>query len=195
MPLEPQHEPPAEKDRQERILDATLSLLARHGIAGVSIRSVAREAGVALGLVNYYFDDKTGLVRSALLRIEEQDIQLVRGDPGLSPEDRLRAVLRRVVAPELLTTEYLSLRLQLWSLAAAHPDFAEINTSAQQRYRAGLADLIAEARPDLDTEECARRAADVDVVQNGLWLTALLGLDSASVERSVERSEQIALGD
>lgn len=194
MPPDPQHEPPAEKDRQERILDATLSLLARHGIAGVSIRSVAREAGVALGLVNYYFDDKTGLVRAALLRIEEQDIQLVRGDPGLSPEDRLRGVLRRVVAPELLTTEYLSLRLQLWSLAAAHPDFAEINTSAQQRYRAGLADLIAEARPDLDTEECARRAADVDVVQNGLWLTALLGLDSASVERSVERSEQIALG-
>ena len=79
MPPEPQHEPPAEKDRQERILDATLSLLARHGIAGVSIRSVAREAGVALGLVNYYFDDKTGLVRAALLRIEEQDIQLVRG--------------------------------------------------------------------------------------------------------------------
>ena len=36
-------------------------------------------------------------------------------------------------------------------------------------------------------------AADVDVVQNGLWLTALLGLDRASIDRAVARCEAIAL--
>lgn len=49
---------PEAPDRQERILDAVLRLLAQQGIAGVSIRAVAREAGVALGLVNYYYEDK-----------------------------------------------------------------------------------------------------------------------------------------
>jgi AcrR family transcriptional regulator len=57
------------KDRSERILDAVVALLARHGIAGVSIRAVAREAGVASGLVGYYFEDKTELIRAALRRI------------------------------------------------------------------------------------------------------------------------------
>jgi AcrR family transcriptional regulator len=181
-------------DRQSRILEAALSLLSRHGISGVSMRSVAREADVALGLVNYYYADKVSLIRAALHRIEEQDVALVMPDPTFPPDQRLRSALRRVADPEFLTTEYLSLRLQLWALAQAHEDFALINTTAQKRYRAGLAALIRAARPELPRGECNRRAADIDVLQNGLWLSALLGLDRASIRRSVVRCEEIALG-
>jgi TetR/AcrR family transcriptional regulator, cholesterol catabolism regulator len=184
----------ARVDRQSRILDAVLRLLARHGISGVSMRSVAREADVALGLVNYHYDDKVNLIRAALRRIEEQDLALVEPDPAAPPEERLRAAVRRVADPEFLTTEYLSLRLQLWALARAHEDFAQINITAQERYRSGLADLIAAARPGLGRDECDRRAADIDILQNGLWLSALLGLDEAALRRSVARCEEIALG-
>lgn len=182
-----------EKGRQERILDAVLRLLSQRGISAVSMRAVAREAGVSLGLVNYYYEDKTSLIRAALHRIEEQDIAMVEADLALEPEDRLRAALKRVADPEFLTTEYLSLRLQLWSLAQAHEDFEQINTEAQKRYRAGLAALIRAARPELSRSECNKRAADIDVVQNGLWLTALLGLDRPSIKRSITRCEEIAL--
>lgn len=181
-----------EKDRQERILDAVVRLLAQRGISAVSMRAVAREAGVSLGLVNYYYEDKTSLIRAALRRIEEQDIAMVEPDPALAPEERLRAALERVADPEFLTTEYLSLRLQLWALARAHEDFEQINAEAQARYRTGLADLIRAARPSLSRGECSKRAADIDVVQNGLWLTALLGLDRASIERSIARCAEIA---
>ena len=179
--------------RQERILEAVVDLLARKGISGVSMRAVAREAGVALGLVNYHYEDKTSLIAAALRRIEEQDLAMVAPDESLSPDQRLRSALRRFADPEFLTTDYLSLRLQLWALARAHEDFARINTEAQKRYRDGLASLIRDARPDLSRAECVRRAADVDVVQNGVWLTALLGLDRASVKRSIARCEEIAL--
>jgi TetR/AcrR family transcriptional regulator, cholesterol catabolism regulator len=182
-------------ERQAQILDATLRILAREGIGGVSIRAVSREAGVALGLVGYYYDDKTSLIRAALERIGEQDLGILEPNPRLSPEQRLRATLRRVVEPEFLTTEYLSLRLQLWALARVHDDFAQINTDAQQRYRTRLAALVQAARPDLSRAECTRRAADIDVVQNGMWLTALLGLDRASLRRSVRRCEEIALAE
>jgi AcrR family transcriptional regulator len=180
-------------NRQSLILEAVLSLLSREGISGVSLRAVAREAGVALGLVHYYFDDKTSLIAAALRRVEEQDLAIVQPDPMLPPEERLRAALRRVADPEFLTTEYLSLRLQLWALAQVNDEFAEINSSAQGRYRAGLAALIRAARPELTRTECDRRAADIDIVQNGMWLTALLGLDRAAIRRSVGRSEEIAL--
>ena len=182
-------------DRRELILAAALSLLSRHGISGVSIRAVAREANVALGLMHYYFEDKTTLIAAALMRVEEQDIAIVAPDPALSPEASVRAALRRVADPEFLTTEYLSLRLQLWALARADEAFATINTRAQDRYRAGLSALIHAARPDLSKAECDRRAADIDILQNGMWLTALLGLDRASIRRTVARSEEIALGD
>lgn len=182
-----------EKGRQERILDAVLRLLAEHGIAGVSMRAVAREAGVALGLVGYYYEDKIGLIGAALRRIEEQDVALVTPDPALEPEERVKAALRRVADPHFLTTEYLSLRLQLWALARANDQFDHINTTAQKRYRAGLADLIRAARPHISRRDCAKRAADIDIVQNGVWLTALLNVDRASLRRAVAHCEEIAL--
>jgi AcrR family transcriptional regulator len=182
-------------DRQTRILEAVIGLLSREGISGVSMRAVAREAGVALGLVNYHFEDKTSLIRAALHRVEEQDLAMVEPDPDLPEEERLRVALRRVAAPEFLTTEYLSLRLQLWALARAHPDFEQINTDAQRRYRSRLAGLIRAVRPELSRAQCNQRAADIDVLQNGLWLTALLGLDRASIRRCVARCEEIAFVD
>ncbi|NLU68259.1 TetR/AcrR family transcriptional regulator [Streptomyces sp. HNM0574] len=181
-------------DREERILDAVLVLLSQHGISGISMRAVSREAGVSLGLVNYYYDDKVTLIGAALRRIEREDMTMVDPDPDRSPEQNLRAALRRVAHAEFLTTEYLSLRLQLWALAQAHPDFGEINTAAQKRYRAAIATLIRAARPDLSRAESNKRAADIDVVQNGMWLTALLGLDRAAIRRSVTRCEEIAFG-
>lgn len=187
---------PDEKvDRRALILDSVLTLLARDGITGVSMRAVSREAGVALGLVHYYFDDKSAVISAALRRVEEQDLAIVAPEPDPDPVRRLRSALRRVADPGFLTTEYLSLRLQLWALARVNEEFAEINSRAQERYRAGLAALIRAARPELTRSECARRAADIDVIQNGVWLTALLGLDRSSIRRSVARSEQIALAD
>ncbi len=180
-------------DRQALILQATLDLLAEHGIAGVSMRAVARNANVAVGLVNYHYDDKTSLIAAALGHIEAQDMSIVESDPALAPEERVRAAMRRIAAPEFLTTSYLSLRLQLWALAQVDETFAEINIEAQRRYRAGLAALIGAARSDLTRAECNRRAADINVLQNGIWLTALLGLDRASIRRAVAHTEAIAL--
>lgn len=180
-------------ERQARILTAATDLLAREGIAGVSMRAVAREAGVSLGLVNYHFADKTSLLASVLRRVEEQDLEILEVDLPAEPGARLREALARVAEPAYLTTDYLSLRLQLWALARADAGYEEINTAAQRRYRRRLADLIADARPELSRAECRERAADVDVVQNGIWLTALLGLDRAAVLRSVRRCEEIAL--
>ena len=187
---------PDEKvDRQALILEAVLRLMAHEGISGVSMRAVAREAGVATGLLHYYFADKTDLIGAALRQVEEQDIAMVEPDPTLPADKRLRIALRRVAEPQFLTTEYLALRLQLWALAQAHEEYATINIEAQQRYRASLSALIRDARPDLRRAEADRRATDIDVLQNGLWLTTLLGLDRASIRRTVARSEEIALAD
>ncbi|MDQ0674674.1 MULTISPECIES: TetR/AcrR family transcriptional regulator [Micrococcaceae] len=179
-------------DRQSRILEAAMDLLSRHGISGVSMRAVAREAGVALGLVNYYYDDKTSLIRAALRRVDEHDLLLVAPDASLAPDEQLRKALRRVAGADLLTTRYLSLRLHLWALAQADEDYAQINAAAFDRYIDGLAALVSNAQPGLSWEECRERASDIVVVQNGMWLTSLLGVDKESIKRSITRTEQIA---
>lgn len=156
------------------------------------MRAVAREAGVALGLVNYYYEDKSSLIRAALQRMDEHDLMLVAPDPTSSADDQLRKALKRVAAAELLTTRYLSLRLHLWALAQADEDFAMINAAAFDRYLDGLAALIGSAKPELSRDECRRRADDIVVIQNGMWLTSLLGIDQEAIQRSIARTEHIA---
>lgn len=175
----------------ERILDATMAILAREGVSGVSMRAVARQANVAVGLANYHFTNKTELICAALERIGARDLELVTDVDG-NPEERLRASLRRALDPEFLASEYLSLRLQLWSLAGVDPRYAEINRSAQRRYLAGLTELIAAARPDVGADRAAVRAVDILIVQNGVWLTAILITDDDAVGRALERCERIA---
>ncbi|MGA9335267.1 MAG: TetR/AcrR family transcriptional regulator [Rudaea sp.] len=56
---------------QERILDAAEELFAQHGLYGVTIREVARHAGVDTALLHYYFGTKNGLFDAVLLRRAE----------------------------------------------------------------------------------------------------------------------------
>jgi AcrR family transcriptional regulator len=156
------------------------------------MRAVAGQAEIALGLVSYYFEDRTALVAAALRRIGDQDTEIIHPPPDLDPATRLRHALRRVADAELLDSDYLALRLHLWSLALAEPPYARINQDAQSRYPDGLGSLLAAARPDLHADEIARRATDILVIQNGIWLTNLLVPDRDAIERGVRRCEAIA---
>ncbi len=176
----------------DRIVDAALTVLAREGIAGVTMRAVAREADVAVGLANYHFDNKSELIAAALREIGARDIELVTPDAEDDAAGQLRRSLRRAVDPVFLTPSYLSLRLQLWALADVEPLFAEINRAAQQRYLDGLTTLLIAARPDLEYDEAAARSADILIEQNGVWLTAILVFDAAAIERALARCEAIA---
>lgn len=181
-------------DTRTAMLDAVTRVLARKGLAGVTVRAVAEEAGVAIGSMNYHFDGKDSLIAAALERVGAQDAELVaRGGPNADPVAHLLEALARVVDDPWLEPGYLGLRLQLWSLAPVDPVYAEINHRAQVGYRNGLRELIADAVPTLDDDELDRRAADVLIVQNGMWLTSILIPDRATIERGVRRCEAIAL--
>lgn len=56
---------------REAILDAAEALFARHGLHGVTLREVARAAGVDGALLHYYFDTKRGLFDAVFLRRAE----------------------------------------------------------------------------------------------------------------------------
>ncbi|WP_421730329.1 TetR/AcrR family transcriptional regulator [Brevundimonas sp.] len=56
---------------RETILDAAEDLFSKHGFYGVTIREVAREAGVDTALIHYYFGAKRGLFDAVFLRRAE----------------------------------------------------------------------------------------------------------------------------
>lgn len=58
-------------DTRDSILDAAEDLFSKHGFYGVTIREVAREAGVDTALVHYYFGAKRSLFDAVFLRRAE----------------------------------------------------------------------------------------------------------------------------
>lgn len=53
------------QQRRARMVDAIVTIMAGHGIAGLTHRLVAREAGVSLAATTYYFDGKFDMVAAA----------------------------------------------------------------------------------------------------------------------------------
>lgn len=91
-------------DTSAAILDAAEDLFSKHGFYGVTIREVAREAGVDTALVHYYFGSKRELFDAVFLRRAEvwnsERVEAVNryareaGPGGMTLEGLLEAFLR-----------------------------------------------------------------------------------------------------
>jgi TetR/AcrR family transcriptional regulator, regulator of biofilm formation and stress response len=123
------------EERRERILRATLAVIARSGIGAVTHRSVAEEAGVPLGSLTYWFGTKDDLLREALRRFVAEEAQRLKGiadqlGAGADPADiadRYADVLERNAGPEQVA------QFELYLEAARNPALRDI---AQESFRA-----------------------------------------------------------
>lgn len=88
--------PRPRRTTKEKLLDAAEKLFARKGYHGTSLRTITREAGVDLALVNYHFGGKQGLFESVIER---------RGAMLNAERIRRLAEVRRQAAPEPPATE------------------------------------------------------------------------------------------
>jgi len=80
---------------KEGILDAAQDLLARHGYAGLSMRELALESGVAKATIYHYFQDKEEIFRQVL----ERDMRTVQEHvlTAIAKEEGCLAKLRAFV--------------------------------------------------------------------------------------------------
>jgi AcrR family transcriptional regulator len=81
--------------QRDRILDATLTLLARAGAHGTSMRAVASACGLNVATLYHYFPSKRDLVQAAIEHRRASDFAPSPFPEGLagSVEDRLAALL------------------------------------------------------------------------------------------------------
>jgi TetR/AcrR family transcriptional regulator, regulator of biofilm formation and stress response len=60
---------------RERILRAALRVIGEHGVAGVTNRQIAREAGVSLGSITYHFETQHELLRESMLLFVREETE------------------------------------------------------------------------------------------------------------------------
>ena len=87
-------------ERREQLIEAALAVASRDGIDAATVRAVAAEAGVSLGVVHYCFQDKDELLRAMAHAITSANLERSLGElpaGGGRPRVRHRGRHRRPV--------------------------------------------------------------------------------------------------
>lgn len=115
-------------ERREQLIEAALDVACREGVEGATVRAVAAEAGVSLGVVHYCFRDKDELLRAMAHAITERNTARAPSeipadasvrDLVLAVLDNLWANIRATRGPQLLTYELTTTSLR-------HPELAQV---------------------------------------------------------------------
>jgi AcrR family transcriptional regulator len=117
---------PAAEQRIRHIIDAATTVMSRQGYASTSMKDIAREAGIAQGLIHYYFGAKEDLVLAVLreacgemLEASRRGFREATGDPLSRAWAALQAAEQRSVErPELFR-----LMLEMVPLSISNPAF------------------------------------------------------------------------
>jgi AcrR family transcriptional regulator len=131
---------------RDALLDAAMRVVAGSGLRGLTIRSVAAEAGVTHGLVRHHFGSRDSLVEATLVRSVSLAIDSSSLEPGTGHIDDVAADLPAVVEAE---EEILAFQYELLLEARRRPElmphviemYDEYVAAAQRECaRAGFAD-------------------------------------------------------
>ena len=184
-------------ESQANILDAVQAVIVRDGVRGASMRQVAQEADVSLGLLSYHFDDKSTLIEAAFERATSDllnaSFEAIRGVED--PEQRVIAFFRGSFADEFLNGDYLRLRISLWAVAITDDNIRAVDQRFYTRYCTALVDQLAAARPSLSAEQLSARASDAIAHVNGLWLDWARFANDDRLERGLRACEAALLAD
>lgn len=177
---------PPQQDRsrvtRERLLTATLELLARRGWPATTVGAVAAEAGVSRGAAQHHFPTREDLIAAALeaMFAERMEQVLAATAPGAGAPlvDRARSVVHTLV--EHYVGETFKAALHVWTAAASDPALRERILPLENHFSREVFRLAA-TRLDADLDhEPTRRALQTTLdLARGLGLADLLSDDSA----------------
>lgn len=147
-------------ERRQRILGAFEGLVAQFGLDRVSMRDIAREAGVSVGAIYLEFPNKDALILTVEEKwrshVAQRNAAIVAGDQP--PEDKLRGILvehaaafSRIVREDRAAFELLSGAQRLRYLG---------RTTADTRKK--IFELMAESAAAVLREGCKAEAFEVD---------------------------------
>lgn len=110
-------------DKRTQIMDASLKLFAEHGYLSTSVSQIAKEAGVAKGLIYSYFESKEEILRS-ITREGIDDIFSALGESAnktFVSDEEVVAVMDRIFDRVLERAEFYKLYYSMF----LHPHVME----------------------------------------------------------------------
>ncbi|MCP5026694.1 MAG: TetR family transcriptional regulator [Actinomycetia bacterium] len=177
------------EQRRREVAAAVLPLVARDGLAAVTLKSVATDAGWSTGVVNHYFDGKADLIAAA---VEYGLEALLNHSLGAAEEPDCRAALAGVMCARLpldpMSEAMTRVKIAFLAEAVLDDRLTVIMTTHQMAWRQLLTDIVERG------VESGELAPDLDVDYVTETLAALTyGLADQALFEAIPRTAQIGL--
>ncbi len=164
----------APAERRQALIDAAARALAKHGAGGVSVRTIAAEAGVSPGLVTHHFEGVEPLLAATYRQVSDQvgdALAAAVEQAGDDPRARLAAYVAGNFQPPVMDTDLLATWLGLLSLTKSMPLIEIAHAETYAAYRAEVERLLAACRVSGDHR---LQAVAITALIDGLWLELCL---------------------
>ena len=171
-------------ERRELLVAATLRCLARDGHAGISVRRIATEAGVSVGLLNHHFGSIDALIADTYQKIASELTTALLHEIAQAgtPAEKLDAFLVGSFSSRVMDPQLLGVWVVFWSLIR-HSE--HVSQSHEKSYRAYL-DLLRQLLGDLAVSEgfvihdTRLAAIGLSAMLDGLWIEWCLNPETFS---------------
>jgi TetR/AcrR family transcriptional regulator, transcriptional repressor of bet genes len=144
----------AEEERKQQILEAAYRVATRRGLGSMTVRQVAAEAELSLGLIHFHFKTKDALL-VALLGWVLETTTVLRVTPAVtaipSPLERLLTLLRQEMNRLTRDRRRIHLFFDFWLLGTRHPQIRKKMRAELDRYREAfrpMAEEVLAAEPE-----------------------------------------------
>jgi AcrR family transcriptional regulator len=180
--------------RRDGLVEATLRSLAAHGHDGASVRRIAAEAGVSVGLINHHFASIDELIAAAYekvaLGITRQLLDVTQAAPP-SPRERLTAFFRASCSPSILDPGLLGVWVVFWSMIRHSPIMQQAQRHTFAQYRSVLECHLNDYAAEIGVAGTDMRLSAIGLAAllDGIWLELCLNPQTFSAEEGVRLCE------
>ena len=158
--------------RRQALIEATIRVVAREGHPGATVDAVAREAGLANGIVSFYFRGKADLFSAAFKDlIAGYDAILARHlkEAGDRPAARLEAMIAAAFDPEALDRARIAAWFAFWAAEMSRKPRRDAASRAEFKYtRAAVAECKRLGKLNNSIEAAAAGIGLVALI-DGFW--------------------------
>lgn len=158
----------AREARKARLAEAVWRIILDQGIGAVSVRTVASEAGMAVGSLRHLFPTKAELLEfSAELMLDRATARVTATEAGADPVEYAVEVIRQVLPLTPETRREFEINVSLIAETPANPRLARIRDHAHEQ----LLELFVRIVGSIRTSP---GGADDSTARDGLRLLALV---------------------
>ena len=180
--------------RRDSLVEATLRSLAANGHDGASVRRIAAEAGVSVGLINHHYTSIDELIAAAYekvaLGIVRQLLEIIEAAPP-SPRERLSAFFRASCSPAFLDPDLLGVWVVFWSMIKHSPIMQQTQRHTFAEYRAILERHLIDYGAEIGLNDIDMRlsAIGLSALLDGIWLELCLNPGGFAPDEGVRLCE------